>query len=892
MLGERYAEELRRLAAQPERQFAIGLRSFLVARSRFAEENLRHAVDAGVRQYVLLGVGLDTFGYRNPHFGLRVFEVDHPATQAWKRDLLARSGISVPKTSTFVPVDFETQTLPSQLAAAGFDFAAPAFFGWLGVVPYLTLDAFRATLAFVAERPSGSGVALDYRQPREALPLLERMAHDALAERVQRVGEPFRLFFTPQQWRQNLLVSGRLRIWARRKSTPAILRDAATAWGSRVPRGGCCARGDRLAVTTIHFPAPTAFVYSHRKSMLRNIVVRTLTFLFLLSATLTAAGRDSNATWLELKSPHFTVLTDSNEKQARHVAGQLERMRAVFHTLFPEATADSGAPIIVLALKDKKDFQALEPAAYLAKGQLDLAGLFLNAPDKNYILLRLDAQGEHPFATVYHEYTHLMLSKAAEWMPLWLNEGLAEFYQNTDILDKEVRLGQPSADDILYLRQNRLMPLPVLFKVDHSSPYYHEEQKGSVFYAESWALTHYLMVADHDKATTRLTDYVKLVSQHQDPVIAAQTAFGDLNRLQSELSGYVNHGDYKLFTMKTLAGVDESSFQVKSIPAADANATRADVLVYTQRPADAKALLDQTLRDDPNNALAHETMGFLKFREGDIADAKKWYGQAVRLDSQSYLAHYYFAVMSMREGDRDHDDVIESSLQTSIKLNAQFAPVYEALAGFYGSRHIKLNEAHLLNVRAVTLDPGNIAYRIHGASILMEEGQPENALRVLDAAAKVAKKPAETAMVQSERDRIQQYESARKQANAEASIQTTMIGSGNTGGIISKAEQHALPGPKYPTDPPTGPRHTARGVLRDVQCSYPTVITLNVDTSGKKTSLYSNNVYRIEYSASNFEPGSNFNPCKGMEGMKAIVEYAEVSDKTIAGQILSIQLTK
>lgn len=626
--------------------------------------------------------------------------------------------------------------------------------------------------------------------------------------------------------------------------------------------------------------------------MLRNVVVRTLAFLFFLSATLTAAGRDSNATWLELRSPHFTLLTDSNEKQARHVVGQLERMRAVFHTLFPEATGDLGAPIIVLALKDKKDFQALEPAAYLAKGQLDLAGLFLRAPDKNYILLRLDAQGEHPFATVYHEYTHLMMSKAMEWMPLWLNESLAEFYQNTDIQDKQVLLGQPSADDILYLRQNRLLPLPVLLKVDHSSPYYHEEQKGSVFYAESWALTHYLMVADHGKTTSRLTDYVKLVSQHQDPVAAAQTAFGDLNRLQSELSGYVNHSDYKLFTMKTPAGVDEPSFQVKQIPAADANALRADVLVNTQRTADAKALLDETLRDDPSNALAHETMGFLTFREGDFADAKKWYSQAVQLDSQSYLAHYYFAVMSLREGDRDHDDSIESSLQTSIKLNAQFAPAYDALAGFYASRHIKLAEAHILNVQAVILDPGNIGYRINSANVLMEGDQPENAVRVLDAAAKVAKNPRETAMLQSERDRFQQYESARRQASAEGTVQTTAIGGGIAGGMIGVGEQPAPAGLKHPTEPPTGPHHTARGVLRDVQCSYPAVITLNVDVAGRKTSLYSNNVYKIEYSATNFQPGDNFNPCKAMEGMKAFVEYAEVSDKTIAGQILSIQLTK
>jgi hypothetical protein len=223
-----------------------------------------------------------------------------------------------------------------------------------------------------------------------------------------------------------------------------------------------------------------------------------LAVLFLLCLTSSALAGDSTVHWLEVQSPHFVVLTDSNEKQARRISAQFEQMRAVFHKLIPNAASDASSPIVVVALKDKKGFQALEPAAYLAKGQLDLAGLFLSAPDKSYILLRLDAEGEHPFATVYHEYTHYMLRKA-EWMPLWLNEGLAEFYQNTDIHEKEVLLGQPSPDNILYLRESRLLPLATLFQVDHSSPYYHDEQKGSVFYAESWALTHYIEVTDSQK---------------------------------------------------------------------------------------------------------------------------------------------------------------------------------------------------------------------------------------------------------------------------------------------------------------------------------------------------------------------------------------------------------
>ena len=199
ILGATYAEELQRTPLRPDRPFSIALRAFLVARSRYAEDNLKQAVNNGVNQYVLLGAGLDTFAYRNPFAQLRVFEVDHPATQRWKRELLQRNRIAIPDSITYTPVDFERQSLSAQLTAAGFDPGAPAFFAWLGVVPYLTLEAFRATLNFVSAQPPGSGVTLDYGQPRSALPLLEQLAHDSLASRVEKAGEPFRLFFTPPE---------------------------------------------------------------------------------------------------------------------------------------------------------------------------------------------------------------------------------------------------------------------------------------------------------------------------------------------------------------------------------------------------------------------------------------------------------------------------------------------------------------------------------------------------------------------------------------------------------------------------------------------------------------------------------------------------------------------
>jgi methyltransferase (TIGR00027 family) len=199
ILGSAYAEELRRTPTRPDRPFSIGLRAFLVARSRYAEDNLARAVKQGTTQYVLLGAGLDTFAHRNPYPHLRIFEVDHPATQQWKRELLTTGSLPAPANLTYVPVDFERDSLPQQLHSAGFDSKAPAFFAWLGVVPYLNLDAFRSTIIFIAAQPPGSGVVLDYGQPRSALPFFEKLAHDSLAARVQLAGEPFQLFFTPPE---------------------------------------------------------------------------------------------------------------------------------------------------------------------------------------------------------------------------------------------------------------------------------------------------------------------------------------------------------------------------------------------------------------------------------------------------------------------------------------------------------------------------------------------------------------------------------------------------------------------------------------------------------------------------------------------------------------------
>jgi len=173
------------------------LRAFFVMRSRFAEDALAAAVADGVRQYVVLGAGFDTFAYRNPFPELRVFEVDHPATQAVKRQRLAHSGIEIPSSLTFVPIDFTTTKLDDALRGAGFDETQPAFFSWLGVVPYLERPAIDATFRFIASLPKKTALVFDYAVPPESLSWTSRLIVNEMAKRVAALGEPWKTYFDP-----------------------------------------------------------------------------------------------------------------------------------------------------------------------------------------------------------------------------------------------------------------------------------------------------------------------------------------------------------------------------------------------------------------------------------------------------------------------------------------------------------------------------------------------------------------------------------------------------------------------------------------------------------------------------------------------------------------------
>lgn len=613
-----------------------------------------------------------------------------------------------------------------------------------------------------------------------------------------------------------------------------------------------------------------------------------LGLLLALSASLGA--RDNGSGWLEVHSPHFSVITDAGDARGRHVAAQFERMRWVFQSSLPAANLDPANPIVVIAVKDRKDMEALEPAAYLARGQVCLGGLFSRSTDKNYILVRLDVEGEHPWSFVYHEYTHLVEGNAAEWMPLWLNEGLAEFFENTEVRDKEVLLGEPSVNALQLLQQNRLIPLPVLFKVDASSPYYHQEQKGDIFYAESWALTHYLEVADvHDHAN-RIGRYLQFTAKGTDPVTAAEQAFGDLNQLQAALDAYTRAGRYTFF-QKSTAGValNEASFSVAPLSVADADAIRADFLAYMGRTDDARAMADAALKADPNSAKAREAMGRIEYAAGHHDEARKWYAEAAALDPQSYVAQYYTGMLAVMAGQGNDD--AEKQLRAAIQLNPRFAPAYDALAALLADQRGKVEQAHMMELQAIQLDPSNLHYRLNAAHILIEQEQFDRAVGALEAAKTLARDPLEVNVVERMMQQVEeqralaekmhQQEAADEQARAIAIAQMST----NT-----ETEESALP--HHPTETPHGPDQYVVGVIRGVHCAGPGTLELHVVGAKGAITVYSNDAYKIDYRALNFTPVESIHPCTDLEGMKARVHYFATADKTAAGQITIIALWK
>jgi len=475
-------------------------------------------------------------------------------------------------------------------------------------------------------------------------------------------------------------------------------------------------------------------------------------------------------TWIRLRSPNFIVFTNDNEKQVHRVAYQFEMVQAVFQEYFGTKSSTKNDALLIIVAKDENTLKALLPEYWANKGSAHPVGFYLGGQAQDYIALRLDPKlnqlGSEPYETVYHEYIHYLTRRMISHSPLWMVEGLAKFYGNTRIDGKHVYVGAPSDLDLRILRQNQLLPLSTLFDINASSPYYHEENRASIFYAESWALTHYLVARDWREKTHRVNDFIALLDQNVAQVEAARRTIGDPNALGTALSQYIHQPTLNAALLEEPA-IDESDFKTQTISEAESLAVRADFMAHDQHYAEAREMLQESLKLDPKLAAADEGMGFVCLQEGKTEEAGKWASKALALNSQSYLANYYYA-LSLIKGKLDDDTAAkaESSLRAALKINPDFAPAYNALAGVLALawRYSKPDEAYLLALHAVQLEPGNVFYRIQSVHVLERLGRAEDAVQVANLALSMAKTPQEQEEASKALSSAQQFLASQKRA--------------------------------------------------------------------------------------------------------------------------------
>jgi tetratricopeptide (TPR) repeat protein len=652
-----------------------------------------------------------------------------------------------------------------------------------------------------------------------------------------------------------------------------------------------------------------------------------------------AAGSASLArnpeTWLEVRSPNFIVVTNAKEKQGRRVAYQFEMIRAVFRRFFNMRGSAHDPPVIILATRDEEALKTLVPEYWAKKGSMHPAGVYLGAAEKNYVALRLDVsldqQAHEPYEPIYHEYVHYLTRRMASQLPLWLVEGLAEFYGNTRIQSKKAIVGAPSNWNLRILHERPPLPLSTLFAVDASSPYYHEENKTSIFYAESWALTHYLITRDWGAGTQHFQDFIRLLGEGVGPELAAQRTIGDLASLDAQLSHYITRFLFTAARLDAPPGMDEKNFQARPLSPAESLAVRGDFLGRDRHYPEAREMLEEALQLDPKLAAAHETMGFLYAEEGNREEATKWYSQAVALNSQSYLANYYYAV-SLFKGKLDDGSAAkaEASLRAAIKSSPDFAPAYASLGWLLASRHENPEEAYRTALTAVSLEPGSVHYRLNSAQVLMMIGRVDAAVMEAQRAASMAKTPEERAQAQTVLLNAQEYQEFKKKEKeqAEAFQKAVADAAAREAKDTEQPEQKPPPSqeasgsgeqsPRPPElrhrDEPPGSRYlasegavvrprparpellatsrVAEGTIKNAMCSGAATLQLTLASKAGVFDLYSDNFFKLPYRALNFQPAGVINPCTDLKSWHARITYRPAKGHTRQGEMTGVDLVK
>src|SRR6185503_12406940 len=311
--------------------------------------------------------------------------------------------------------------------------------------------------------------------------------------------------------------------------------------------------------------------------------------------------------WRSVRTNNLFVIGNADAEKLRQVAAWLEFFHSSFARLVSRNVLNSSVPTTVIIFRDDASFMPFKP---LYQGRpANIAGFFQPGEDVNYIAISLDAGERDPFSTAFHEYVHLHLRDNVPGAPVWLNEGLAELYGSLQFSGNDALLGAPLVPYIRILRDHELLPLETLFSIGTNSPHYNEQDKSGIFYGESWALVHYLMLGNRDRQE-QFKRFLQQVSRGEDAAKAIESSFGmTLAKLEEDFQNYVRRGD---FTAQRITGVNDpqaytsyTAMQRTSLTEGEANYYLGDLLLHIGRDNDAERYFKQAIALDPNFLPAH-----------------------------------------------------------------------------------------------------------------------------------------------------------------------------------------------------------------------------------------------------------------------------------------------
>jgi len=609
--------------------------------------------------------------------------------------------------------------------------------------------------------------------------------------------------------------------------------------------------------------------------------------LAVLRCAVVFPASDPNQGWIEVRTPHFVVSSNAGEKEARRVADQFEQIRALFHTAFPNLRVDPAEPVLILAAKNENTMKMLLPEEWEVKGHVHPAGLYQQGEDKHYVILQLDSAGENPYHALYHEYTHTLLHLNFAALPLWLDEGLAEFYGNSRLGEKESQVGRIDQAHLYILGQNKPLPIETLLNVAQGSPYYSEANRASVFYAESWALVHYLMLDPEAQQRQLLKSFLAAWDKSGNQMEAAQQVFGDLKHFEQVIEGYSRQTSFRMALFKNGQQAADKTYAVRSLPEGEVLALRGDCGTHRNQLEQAQPLLEQAVQMEPNLAISHEALGYYLYRKEDRSGADKEMKKAMELGSTSFVAPYYHGLLVLRGGLAAPAMMQESiqSFEKATKINPQFAPAFEGLAQAYAAAPETQKQALDAGVRAVQLEPATHAYTINLVNLLLNADRDEDARQLAQRILNKAASPeeAQEARVLLERIKEREQWSAQMKAQAEAAANVTA----KTVAATSTTAAKAATASATPIPVKTADLLAVDGVIGAVDCSRKPAITVTLKGGNRPMNFHAEDFSAVSVSGAGGEiPGVD--ACEKWKGRRIRIWFRGVKGKDYLGEITDL----